>query len=108
MSVSDIGEAVPYGEAIALVHELLAEQGSHFHAAFNGWKYPMSQEAMWAASLTVSVKNMLLAEGQKPVTFPWPWPDPEEEASRVTEEERQALRAQLKAHSAFGQVRNKE
>lgn len=73
----------------------------------SGWDYPMDAATMYAAALTVTVKNMLLAEGEKPATVKWPWPDTAAPEA-VTPEERALLRARLESSSAFAQLRTKE
>lgn len=88
-----------------MVKGLLNEQGTHLHAAVEGWSYPMSMDTMFAGVLYITVKNALLGEGEKPVEMPWPW-DAAETAPEVTDEERTTLQTELNAHSAFGQIRN--
>jgi hypothetical protein len=73
----------------------------------SGWDYPMDAATMYTAALTVTVKNMLLDEGQEPARVKWPWPDTAAPEA-VTPEERSELRAQLKSSSAFAQLRTKE
>jgi hypothetical protein len=107
LSLSEIGQGVPYGEALALVQQLGLEQGSHFFMSASGWDYPMDAATMYTAALTVTVKNMLLAEGEKPATVKWPWPDTDAPED-VTPEERAVLQARLQSSSAFAQLRTKE
>ncbi|MBW4094583.1 MAG: hypothetical protein HIU81_03910 [Acidobacteria bacterium] len=104
MSVNDIGDSLSYREAVDLAEELLQEQGSHLFAAVNGWKYPMGLQPMLTAALFLTVKNALRSDHEKPADFVWPWPGGTE-APQVTAEERDRLRAQLDANSAFANIR---
>lgn len=102
-----MGKAYSYGEAIALVSELQKDQGSRLHTSISGWKYPMSRSEFYLAGLFAKAINRDRAEGEKPFELDWPWPDMPK-GPDVTDEERAALKAQLKATSAFGQIRNTE
>lgn len=53
-----------------------------------------------AASTTVNV-NRDEKKQPKPFEFAWPWPDLDQQAEKVTDEERTALKATLKRYSAF-------
>lgn len=64
----------------------------------------MSRQEMYAGALLQTVSNALRGEKDEPLKLEWPWPS-EDRAPDVTDEERATYRAQLKAHSAFAQVR---
>lgn len=64
----------------------------------------MSRLEILTASTLARVVNATRAEDAPPFVPDWPWPDePDEET--VTDEERAELKAQLRATSAFGQIR---
>lgn len=95
---------MPAWEAVDLCEQLLQDMSSHLCASVSGWDYPMSRADMYAAATLARVINVTSGEGEKPFTPDWPWPDapkPED----VTPEERDALAAQLRSRSAFGQKR---
>ncbi len=74
--------------------------------AVNDWSYPMSGAEMYMAALYQQVVNMLRSSKEIPLRLGWPWPDEKKpQAEEVTPEERAELAAQLKATSAFGQIR---
>lgn len=86
------------------MEQLQLDIGSHLSMSLNGWTHPLDRQGLYTAALLAQVKNMLRSEGDDPFVPDWPWPqEPDEEA--VTDEERAALKAQLQATSAFGQIR---
>lgn len=64
----------------------------------------MSRQEMYSAALLSRVANALRGEKEEPFQVGWPWPD-EDRAPEITDEERATYKAQLKARSAFAQVR---
>ena len=64
----------------------------------------MSREELMLTSLHARVVNMTRGEKDPPYIPDWPWPDASEDEP-VTDEERAALKSQLQATSAFGQIR---
>lgn len=73
LSLSDIGYAITFREAIALVSVLQVDPTSWLQAAMNDWKHPASFEWMMLAQLT----DVTLAVNSKnqPKPMPRPWPD---------------------------------
>lgn len=76
---------------------------SHFVMSMQGWKYPISRHALYAAATLARVVAVTRGKDEKPLDLELPW-DVEATAD-VTPEERQALTEQLRASSAFGQKR---
>jgi hypothetical protein len=67
----------------------------------------MSRQEFYLAGLFAKAINRDRDKSEKPYQIDWPWPEVKANAD-VTDEERAELKAQLKATSAFGQVRNPE
>jgi hypothetical protein len=99
-----MGKGYSYGEALALVSELQKDQGSRLHASIAGWKYPMSRSEFYLAGLFAKAINRDRGKDEKPYQLDWPWPDAPTKPD-VTDEELADLKAQLRASSAFGQIR---
>lgn len=78
---------------------------SHFVMSVQGWKYPMSRHALYAAATLARVVAVTRGKGDKPLDLDLPWSGTGDDAADVTPEERQALAKQLRARSAFGQKR---
>lgn len=91
---------------MALVNELQKDQGSRLYASIAGWEYPMSRTEYYAAGMFVKLANMHRPEGSTPINIHWPFPLSKARGADVTDEEREALTAKLRATSAFGQIRN--
>lgn len=102
-----MGLSYSYEEAADLLEELTKELDSHLTASILGWKYAASRQEIYAAGTFARVVSATRGKGEKPVTIDLPW-DTEPAAADVTPEEREALTKQLRARSAFGQMRNTE
>ena len=102
MSIYDIGGSVKYGEAIALVEEIAAHDGSHLSSELAGMTRPMSMRDVYAQTHLQAFLNVNRDTKQQPepVQFPLPWPDRPAQPE-VTQEERDRLRAVLERRSAF-------
>lgn len=99
-----MGLSYSYEEAADLIDQLMLDTGSHVTASVRGWSYPMSRQEQYALALFARVTNALRDKKEKPFEPDWPWPA-EPQAEDVTPEERDTLRAKLRARSAFGQKR---
>lgn len=65
----------------------------------------MSRHELYAAATLVRVMNATAGKDEKPFKVDLPWESEAEKTVDVTPEERQSLQAQLRASSAFGQLR---
>lgn len=103
MPLSSIGRDVTYGEAAALIIELMKETGSHLVADMRGY-------TQYVAS-TVDLAMLTLAEWfvnvhrdpkkrAKPFEFPRPWPTVPEKP-KVSAAERESIEADWRGRSAF-------
>ncbi|MCO4276132.1 hypothetical protein NG701_17160 [Pseudarthrobacter sp. HLT3-5] len=99
-----MGLSYSYEEAADLIEGLTQELDSHLTASILGWKYAASRQEIYAAGTFARVVNATRGKGDKPIQIDLPW-DTEPKAADVTPEERQALTKQLRAMSAFGQLR---
>lgn len=104
LPLSQVGEEIPWDEAVDLVEQLQLDMGSRLFMSMMGWSYPMSRADFAGAVLTSRVANALQAQDAKPFPWEWPWPDTPP-ADAATDEERAQAKTVLKAHSAFGQIR---
>ncbi len=95
LSLSDIGGAVSYGEAILLVQELQREFGSHLAAELMGWEFAAGYGEVMAG---LHASAYMSVHFEKPQIF-MPWTD----TPTVTPEERARLKEALKRRSAFRQ-----
>lgn len=88
-----------FGESIALVEGLMAEQGTRTHAAVAGWAWPMTRAEHFAQMQLAAFLNVHRDRDKHPapMSFPVPWPDPD----AVTPAEREALVAELERRSVF-------
>lgn len=64
---------MPYGEAVHMVTALKADPSSHVFAALADWEYPMSVEAMIAATHFDAYVQARTKKGRKAKTYPRPW-----------------------------------
>lgn len=103
VSVNDIGGSVKYGEAIALVDQIMAHDGSHLRSKISGFNRPASTAEVIAMIHAEAYVNAHLGEDATPIVLPRPW-DPAPSAEDVTPEERADLAAQLKRRSAFREI----
>lgn len=77
--------------------------GTYLHADLVGWAWPASWvdlATLAAATSTVNV-NRDTKKQREPIEFVWPWTGVEDAVEEVTDEERAALKATLREHSAF-------
>lgn len=95
---------VSYREALDLVEQLQLDLGSHLAMSLAGWKYPAGRDQLYLAGIMARLMNVTRGKDEKPFSQDWPWPD-EPRADDVTDTERAELKTQLKAKSAFGQLR---
>jgi hypothetical protein len=73
LSIRDIGYALPYDEAIALVSVLMRDPSSWIQAVWNDWKYPVSHDWIMAWQTLELLKHA--HSSKKPKPHPTPWPD---------------------------------
>lgn len=99
-----MGLSYSYEEAADLIEGLAKELDSHLTASILGWKYAASRQEIYAAGTFARVVNATRAKGDKPLQIDLPW-DTEPPTADVTPEERVELTRQLRAMSAFGQLR---
>ena len=99
-----MGVGYSYEEAADLIEGLTLELDSHLSMSLLGWKYPASRSEIYAAGTFARVVSATRGQGEKPAELDLPW-DVQTEAEHVTPEERDALARQLRARSAFGQLR---
>lgn len=97
-----MGESVPYGEAAAIIRELIKDIGSHYSAARLSWAYVIDLPGIMA---TIHAEAYLNAHRDdkkqpKPYALPRPW-DTTKPATVVSDEERAALVERLKRRSAL-------
>lgn len=100
LSLADVGHSIRFGEAVDLVDQLHLEMGSHLNASIGKWGWAATWGEMIAARHAEWYINAHREEGTPVVELPMPWPKTPVEED-VTDEERETLRASLRARSAF-------
>lgn len=98
LSVDEIGESIPWREAIDLVDGLTNQDGTHTQAAVVGWRWPMTRADIDLRSLRLLTMNIYRNEKEHPAPYelPWPW-DP----APFTPAEVAEATVQLELKSAF-------
>ena len=76
LGLDSVPAVVGWGEAVRLVRVLLTDPSSATCAAVEGWRHPMSREALLLADL-FDLQYASKAK-KKPQPYPRPWPDPSE------------------------------
>lgn len=100
-----MGDTISYPRTAALIDGLAVEMGSHFVMSVQKWQYPMSRQDMYAAGTFTRLMNVTRGEDDPHFVLDLPW-EQEADLPDVSPEERAALTAELRASSAFGQLRN--
>lgn len=74
LSPWDFGQAISWLDAVYLTAGLMKESESRLQAASNGWKYPISRDAI----ILTQIFDLLAMSNskRKPKPYPMPWPDP--------------------------------
>lgn len=94
---SEVGESVPYGEALDLVRELRKEWASHLVASESGWSWVSSLGDIVA---TLHAESYINVHREDTFRLPKPW-DNDAPAVVVTDVERAELVEKLERRSAF-------
>jgi len=88
LSIDDIGDAVPYREAVLLVSVLMRDPASWVQAAANGWKFPVSRE--WIVLAHNYDLHAQVNAGKKNKPKPYPNPFPAKNSTRTGKTSRPA------------------
>lgn len=100
MPLAEIGEGIPWAEAVDLVDELGNHPGSHYWSALHGMTSPTTYGELASILHATRFINLYRPEGVEPVQLPGPFPDRRTEAD-VTPEERDELVAYARATAPF-------
>ena len=100
LPLAEIGESIPWVEAVDLIDELGNHPGSHYWSALNGMESPTTLGELATIIHATRVLNLYRPEGTDPVRLPSPIPEPSAEAD-VTPEERDELVAYARATAPF-------
>lgn len=95
MGLSDLGDAVTWGEAKTLIEEAASDPGTAFGAELAGWAYPASTPEL--ISLTAQIAN---SKASKQL-MPWALENPRRERANATDEEIAVATAELEDGIVF-------
>ncbi|GGH34238.1 hypothetical protein [Microbacterium album] len=95
MGLSDLGDAVTWGEAKLLIEEAAADPSTAFGAELAGWAYPASMPAL--LGLIAQIGD---AKASKRV-MPWAMENPRRPKETATPDEVAAAEAELEAGIVF-------
>lgn len=100
--LSEIGQSIPYGEAIHLIAGLRIDTGSHTFASVRGWEWVASYADLALIAHAEWYMNVHRDRKEAPdhIRLPRPWPDVDENAD-VTAERRAELERDLLSRSAI-------
>lgn len=102
MSVADIGDGLPFREAIDLARELIKDPATRLHAAVNGWQYP---QTVFELKLQRAVEAWLNSGREKGdtewTTLGWPDDPVAEPEPEVTPDERAHYQSELDRRSSI-------
>lgn len=101
MPLSDIGEGIPWPEAIDLIDELGNHPGSHYWSAINGMASPTTYGEIASILHATRMINLYRPDGAEPVQLPGPFPDRGAQEADVTPEERDELVEYARATAPF-------
>lgn len=101
MPLTEIGEGIPWPEAIDLVDELGNHPGSHYWSALHGFTSPTTFGELATILHAQRMINLHRPEHTEPVRLPSPFPDSAELEAEVTPEERDELIAYARATAPF-------
>lgn len=92
MSLADVPDRMPWGEAWRLTHVLAGDPSSYVAAALGEWEHPVSREWLVLANLIDAFVSANTRKG-KPKPYPRPWPDRNRSRPRPTVEPEVVLAA---------------
>jgi len=97
VGLSDLGDAVSWGEAKLLLEEAAADPSTAFGAELAGWAYPASMRDLLSLAAQIGNKDAF-----KKVT-PWAMQNPRGPAHGATSEEVAAAQAELDSGIVFAE-----
>lgn len=99
MPLAEVGESIPWAEAVLLVEQLGERPGTHYWSARHGFTAPTTYGELAVILQAQAVINLLRPKGSDPVKLPIPLaPD---EVETVTPEERKELVEYARATAPF-------